>query len=114
MVDQTATARIERLVRWLERFKSCFGHRAQLMALRTYVQGVFSVKGALIQRRPLRRMGRRLTWRPRVPVALLHGSSLGASTCDAAPSVERWQGTGNRGASARTRHPPATNSPAGN
>ena len=35
MVDHTATARIERLVRWLERFKSCFGHRAQLMALRT-------------------------------------------------------------------------------
>ena len=43
MVDHTATARIERLVRWLERFKSCFGHRAQLMALRTLqVQGVFS------------------------------------------------------------------------
>lgn len=42
MVDSTATARIERLVRWLEQFKSCFGHRAQLMALRTYVQGVFS------------------------------------------------------------------------
>jgi SRSO17 transposase len=29
-------------VRWLEQFKSCFGHRAQLLALRTYVQGVFS------------------------------------------------------------------------
>jgi len=42
VVDHTATARIERLVRWLARFKSCFGHRAQLMALRTYVQGVFS------------------------------------------------------------------------
>ena len=42
MVDHTATARIERLVRWLEAFKPCFGHRAQLMALRTYVQGVFS------------------------------------------------------------------------
>ena len=42
MVDHTATARIERLVRWLEQFKRCFGHRAQLMALRTYVQGVFS------------------------------------------------------------------------
>ena len=42
MVDHTATARIERLVRWLEQFKVCFGHRAQLMALRTYVQGVFS------------------------------------------------------------------------
>ena len=42
MVDHTATARIQRLVRWLEQFKRCFGHRAQLMALRTYVQGVFS------------------------------------------------------------------------
>jgi len=42
VIDSTATARIERLVRWLEQFKSCFGHRAQLMALRTYVQGVFS------------------------------------------------------------------------
>jgi SRSO17 transposase len=42
VVDHTATARIQRLVRWLEQFKRCFGHRAQLMALRTYVQGVFS------------------------------------------------------------------------
>jgi SRSO17 transposase len=42
VVDHTATARIERLVRWLEQFKRCFGHRAQLMGLRTYVQGVFS------------------------------------------------------------------------
>ena len=42
MVDGTATARIQRLVRWLERFKPCFGHRAQLLSLRSYVQGVFS------------------------------------------------------------------------
>lgn len=42
MVDHTATARIQRLVRWLEQFKRCFGHRAQLMALRTYIQGIFS------------------------------------------------------------------------
>jgi SRSO17 transposase len=42
VVDQTATARVQRLVRWREQFKGCFGHRAQLMALRTYVQGVFS------------------------------------------------------------------------
>jgi SRSO17 transposase len=33
---------VQRLVRWLEQFKSCFGHRAQLLSLRTYVQGVFS------------------------------------------------------------------------
>ena len=33
---------MQRLIRWLEQFKSCFGHRAQLLSLRTYVQGVFS------------------------------------------------------------------------
>ncbi len=33
---------MQRLVRWLEQFKRCFGHRAQLLSLRTYVQGVFS------------------------------------------------------------------------
>ena len=33
---------MQRLVRWLEPFKSCFGHRAQLLSLRSYVQGVFS------------------------------------------------------------------------
>ena len=42
MIDGSATARVERLVRWLEQFKRCFGHRAQLLGLRTYVQGVFS------------------------------------------------------------------------
>lgn len=42
MVDHTATARLQRLVRWLERFKECFGHRAQVLALRSYVHGVFS------------------------------------------------------------------------
>jgi SRSO17 transposase len=33
---------VQRLIRWLEQFKSCFGHRAQFLSLRTYVQGVFS------------------------------------------------------------------------
>lgn len=33
---------MQRLIRWLEQFKSCFGHRAQFLSLRTYVQGVFS------------------------------------------------------------------------
>ncbi len=42
MVDHTATARLQRLVRWLEQFKSCFGHRAQRLSLRSYVQGVLS------------------------------------------------------------------------
>ena len=42
MVDSTATARVHRLIGWLEQFTGCFGHRAQLLSLRTYVQGVFS------------------------------------------------------------------------
>lgn len=33
---------MQRLIRWLEQFKRCFGHRAQLLSLRTYVHGVFS------------------------------------------------------------------------
>jgi SRSO17 transposase len=42
VIDRTATARVQRLMRWLEPFQSCFGHRAQRLALRTYVHGVFS------------------------------------------------------------------------
>lgn len=33
---------MQRLVRWLEPFQSCFGHRAQRLALSTYVRGLFS------------------------------------------------------------------------
>jgi SRSO17 transposase len=43
--DPDATARIRRLVRWLEHFKPCFGHRAQLVSLRSYVQGLISDSG---------------------------------------------------------------------
>ena len=42
MIDRTASVRIQRLIRWLEPFQRCFGHRAQRLALRTYVHGVFS------------------------------------------------------------------------
>ena len=42
VIDRTATARIQRLIRWLEPFQRCFGHRAQRLALRTYVHGLFS------------------------------------------------------------------------
>jgi SRSO17 transposase len=42
VIDRTAAARIQRLMRWLEPFQRCFGHRAKRLALRTYVQGVFS------------------------------------------------------------------------
>ena len=42
MIDRTATTRIQRLIRWLEPFQRCFGHRAQRLALGTYVHGLFS------------------------------------------------------------------------
>ena len=42
MIDRTATARIQRLIRWLEPFQCCFGHRAQRLALGTYVHGLCS------------------------------------------------------------------------
>jgi hypothetical protein len=42
VIDRPATARVQRLIRWLEPFQRCFGHRAQRLALRTYVHGVFS------------------------------------------------------------------------
>jgi SRSO17 transposase len=42
VIDRTATARVQRLIRWLEPFQRCFGHRAQRLALQTYVHGVFS------------------------------------------------------------------------
>ena len=42
VIDRTATVRVQRLIRWLEPFQRCFGHRAQRLALQTYVHGVFS------------------------------------------------------------------------
>jgi SRSO17 transposase len=42
VIDRTATARIQRLIRWLEPFQRGFGHRAQRLALGTYVHGLFS------------------------------------------------------------------------
>jgi hypothetical protein len=42
VIERAATARIQRLIRWLEPFQRGFGHRAQRLALRTYVHGVFS------------------------------------------------------------------------
>ena len=42
VIDRTATVRVQRLIRWLEPFQRCFGHRAQRLALRTYVHGLFS------------------------------------------------------------------------
>ena len=42
MLKGRAGVRLQQLVRWLEAFKPCFGHRAQIVSLRRYVQGVLS------------------------------------------------------------------------
>lgn len=42
MTDRCAVYQLRRLMTWLEAFKECFGHRAQLLALRRYVQGLLS------------------------------------------------------------------------
>lgn len=40
MLDRHATALLRRLTRWLDQFKDCFGHRAQHVSLRQYVDGL--------------------------------------------------------------------------
>jgi len=40
--DRRAVYQLRRLMTWLEAFKPCFGHRAQVLALRRYVQGLLS------------------------------------------------------------------------
>jgi SRSO17 transposase len=42
VTDGRATAQLRRLMVWLEPFKECFGHQAQRLALRRYVQGLLS------------------------------------------------------------------------
>ena len=42
MPDRRATSQLRRLMAWLEPFKDCFGHRAQVLALRRYVHGLLS------------------------------------------------------------------------
>ena len=42
MDDRRAVRQLHRLMRWLDAFKECFGHRAQELALRRYVQGLLS------------------------------------------------------------------------
>lgn len=42
MHDRHAVFQLRRLMTWLEAFKVCFGHRAQVLALRRYVQGLLS------------------------------------------------------------------------
>ena len=40
MLDETSWALLRRLTRWLDQFKICFGHRAQVVSLRQYVEGL--------------------------------------------------------------------------
>jgi SRSO17 transposase len=40
--ERRAVYQLRRLMTWLEAFKVCFGHRAQVLALRRYVQGLLS------------------------------------------------------------------------
>ena len=42
MDDRRAVRQLHRLMRWLDAFKDCFGHRAQELALRRYVHGLLS------------------------------------------------------------------------
>lgn len=40
MLDEASWALLRRLTRWLDQFKSCFGHRAQHVSLREYIDGL--------------------------------------------------------------------------
>lgn len=40
MLDEASWALLGRLTRWLDPFKSCFGHRAQRVSLREYIDGL--------------------------------------------------------------------------
>lgn len=40
MLDRSAWALLRRLTRWLDQFKDCFGHRAQHVSLRQYIDGL--------------------------------------------------------------------------
>jgi SRSO17 transposase len=42
VLDEQAWALLRRLTRWLDQFKICFGHRAQVASLTQYVQGLLA------------------------------------------------------------------------
>jgi SRSO17 transposase len=42
VLDRHAWALLRRLTRWLDQFKDCFGHRAQHVSLRQYIDGLLS------------------------------------------------------------------------
>jgi len=45
VLDQHSWALLRRLTRWLDQFKMCFGHRAQHVSLRQYVDGLLGDSG---------------------------------------------------------------------
>jgi len=45
VLDRHAWALLRRLTRWLDQFKDCFGHRAQHVSLRQYVDGLIGDSG---------------------------------------------------------------------
>jgi SRSO17 transposase len=42
VLDDQAWPLLRRLTRWLDEFKDCFGHRAQRVSLRQYIDGLLS------------------------------------------------------------------------
>jgi hypothetical protein len=50
VTDRRAVSQLRRLMTWLEAFKICFGHRAQVLAVRRYVQGHLTSSIALVVR----------------------------------------------------------------
>jgi hypothetical protein len=92
VIDRTATVRVQRLIRWLEPFQRCFGHRAQRLALQTYVHGVFSDSDrksmqAMLARvtDPITYQGFRISSRTRsgTPIGSGDGSSRGCPSAGA-------------------------------
>lgn len=45
MLDRSAWALLRRLTGWLDQFKDCFGHRAQHVSLRQYIDGLLGDSG---------------------------------------------------------------------
>ena len=86
MIDRTATARVQRMIRWLEAFQRCFGHRAQRLALRTYVHGVFSDSDRKSMQAMLARVTQPVTYQAfqhssRTRSGMPTGSGGGCSRC---------------------------------
>ncbi len=42
MLDKTSWDVLRRLTRWVDQFKECFGHQAQEISLKYYVEGLLN------------------------------------------------------------------------